>query len=413
VSFKKTHLQNGLTVVSEFHPQPRSVSLGVWVNSGTRHENSDEHGLSHLIEHLVFKGTKNRTAYQIAKSLESLGGDLNAYTSKEYTCLHSLTLKEHWTEAVQILADLTCHARLNAKDFKTEKNVILQEIAMSEDQYEEAITDLLFSHVYSKHPLSIPILGTAESLKKMNLRHVFKRYKQIYSPQNIILSAAGPIDHSDFVEQVIKNFKFKAGLKQRKPKVVVPRWKASHDFLYKDIEQTHCLWAFPVGGFKADDRFEAFIVNAALGGGMSSRLYQSVREKRGLVYTIYSSLMTFVDTGLITIYAAADHDEVKKINQLVLSELQKLIEKGLSSAEIEMFKTQIIGSLLIGSEDMESRMTSIGVNEMTFGRYRSVQETVENIQKIDARMMKDFLKKRVNLNKLSSFVLGHAKESLC
>jgi predicted Zn-dependent peptidase len=299
--FKKSELSNGIRVVSEMHPGSCAVSISIWVLTGTRDEASTDAGISHLLEHLVFKGTKTRSAYQIAKSLEALGGELNAYTTRENTCYHALVLKDHWEEALDVLADLVNNMHLNRKDFALEKSVILQEIAMSEDSHEEIIYDILYDQVYGQHPLGRSILGTPASITKMKQSQVMNYYKKTYAGENLIVSAAGCIDHSELVDGIQKRLGGKKPIDLDLPRRS-PRWLKRRHVVEKQAEQVHMLIGLPTASFKDKNRFEAVITNTLLGGGMTSKLYQSVRERRGLVYTIHSSLNTHIDSGILTIY---------------------------------------------------------------------------------------------------------------
>lgn len=403
--FRKTVLSNGLRVVSERHPSSKAVSLGVWVDTGTRDEVPGLEGISHFIEHLVFKGTKHRTAYGIVRDLEALGGDINAYTSKEQTCYHSLVLKEHWPTALNVLADITCHMKLSMKDFTLEKGVILQEIAMAEDNHEDLAFETLLSSVYGEHPLSIPILGTVKSITEMKLSTVMKRYRELYTGRNLVISAAGAIEHDDLVKEVEKLFRSKKAQPSEK-KRRKPKWRPTHQVIEKEAEQVHAVWAFPTVSFKDSRRFESFILNAALGGGMTSRLYQAVREKKGLVYNIHSSLNTMTDSGNITIYAGADLAKVDAVESVIMKEMEKLRKKGISKAEVDLFKTQVIGGIILGSEDVENRMTSLGINEMVFGRYRSVDEIVGEVQELTASRVNKFIRESLDMDQMARVLVG-------
>lgn len=290
-AFKKSVLPNGVRVVTEQHAHSRSVSVGVWVLTGTRDEAPTDIGLSHFVEHLVFKGTKNRNTYQIAKSLESLGGDLNAYTTREYTNYHSLVLKEDWKIGLEILSDLVCNMRISRKDFELEKKVILQEIAMSDDTPEDIIYDYFFEGVYKNHPLARQILGKSETIEKMTQKRVFEFYNHYYQGQNLVISAAGPIQHDQFVIECQKLFKTRKKFAAKSDRRS-PRWTVSNRILEKEMEQAHILVGFPTTSYQDRYRFEALILNSLLGGGMTSKLYQAIREKQGLAYTVYSSLNT-------------------------------------------------------------------------------------------------------------------------
>lgn len=403
--FKKSELKNGIRVVSELHPQSRAVSIGLWVLTGTRDEKPQEMGISHFLEHMVFKGTKTKSAYQIAKSLESLGGELNAYTTREYTCYHAIVLKDHWQKALDILADLVSNMSISKDDFNLEKSVILQEIAMSEDNLEEMIYDLYFAKALGKSSLGWPILGTTQTISDITLKQIHKYYQENYSGNNIIISAAGCIDHQELVEGIQKKLgnKKKRRIQRNRKK---PHHRAICEIVEKDTEQLHLLVGLPCPSFRDKFRFEAFVVNALLGGGMTSKIYQSVREKRGLVYTIYSALNTFEDFGLINVYAACEPKNMKAVVRNIVSEIKKIRRQGISEHDLEMFKTQVIGGLLLGSDDIENRMSSLGVNEMVFEKYKPVDAIVAEIEEVTVKSVNLFFKRYLDLNLAGWFLLG-------
>lgn len=403
--FKKTILSNGVRVVSEYHPHSKSVSIGVWVLSGTRDEHPNDVGLSHFVEHLVFKGTKSRNAYQIAKSLESLGGELNAYTTRESTTYHCTVLKEDWSIGLEVLSDLVCNMSLSQKDFELEKKVVLQEIAMSDDTPEDIIYDYLFEHSYKNHPLGRQILGLSETISTMTQKKVNDFYKTHYQGQNLIVSAAGPIDHDALVIEAQKLFKTRRKFNLNK-KRRVPHWKKARVVYEDDSEQVHILMGLPATSFNDDLRFEAFIVNSLIGGGMTSKLYQAVREKQGLAYSVFSGLNTQTDSGNITIYAATDPSKVKKTIQIIKDELLKIKKDGIKKSDLDLFKTQVRGQLLMGSDDIENRMTSLGVNEMIFKEYRSVERVIKQVEMITEKSVQKYIKNHLELDKMSVILMG-------
>lgn len=404
-AYKKSVLSNGVRVVTEQHSHSKSVSIGVWVLTGTRDEAPEDVGLSHFVEHLVFKGTKTRNAYQIAKSLESLGGDLNAYTTREYTNYHCLALKEDWKIGLEVLSDLVCNMKLLKKDFELEKKVILQEIAMSDDTPEDLIYDYFFEDVYKNHPLSRQILGESKTIEKMTQKKVLDFYKHFYQGENLIISAAGPVDHDQFVIQCQKFFRTR---KRFTAKAVrrAPRWKTFNKIYERDMEQAHILVGFPATSFHDKYRFEAFVVNALLGGGMTSRLYQNIREKNGLAYSVFSSLNTNVDSGNITVYAGTDAKNVKRVIQIIKDELLRLKKDGIKASDINLFKTQVRGQLLMGSDEIENRMSSLGINEMIFNGYRSVDQIIKEVEKVSEKSIKEYIKKYMDLSKTSVVLVG-------
>lgn len=403
--FHKSVLSNGIRVITEHHPLARSVAIGIWVDVGTRDEKAHQVGISHLLEHMVFKGTKTRSAFQIAKCLECLGGELNAFTSREQTCFHALVLKDHWVEALDLLSDLVTSMKFTKKDFNLEKGVILQEIAMAEENPEEFVFDLFFEACFGRHPLGRSILGSIDTLAKMKMQEVYAQYKHEYQGSHLLISAAGNIDHSDFVAKTEELLGSKLRRKYSS-KRVKPRWKNHRIIREKDTEQIHYLVGLPFPSFRGRDRFPGVIFNAALGGGMTSRLYQSVREKRGMAYTIYSTLNSFVDTGVLNIYAGIDSDKIEHLTDIIRRELGRIRKQGLKRSEIESFKTQTIGSLLLGSDDVDNRMNSIAVNELILGEYRSPESIVAQVQSVTSDDMHEFIDTWIRPEKMAGVLMG-------
>lgn len=394
VEFKRSSLSNGIQVLTERRSQTRALSIGVWVTVGTRDEKKQDMGLSHFLEHLVFKGTKKRSAFQLAQELESVGGDLNAYTTKEYTNYHCTVLKEDWEIGIDVLADLVCNMQLKSKDLEIEKGVILQEIAMSEEQYEDIIYDYFYAHAYDKNPLAYPILGTVKTIAGVNKKKIDDYYNKRYSASNILISASGDINHDEFClkcETLFKSKK-KSRIKDSRRK---PKFHSFRKHYEKKSEQAHLLVGFEAPGFKSPYRFEAFIVNSLLGGGMTSTLYQIVRERKGLAYSVYSSFNTQIDCGLISIYAGCDPKNVSKVYRLIIHELKRLRQKGITQKQLDSFKKQVTGSILLGSEDVESRMTSLGVNEMVFSKYRPVDLVIAEIDRISLASVNTWIREEM------------------
>ncbi|MEN0057639.1 MAG: pitrilysin family protein, partial [Bdellovibrio sp.] len=318
---------------------------------------------------------------------------------------HALVLKDHWEKALDVLADLVSNMHLNKKEFALEKGVILQEIAMSEDNHEEVIYDVFYEKVYGAHPLARPILGSPASIAKMKQKQVLDYYKKTYSGKNIIVSAAGCLDHAELMEGVVQRLgsKKSGSLVSRRR---APRWLKRRHVVEKQAEQVHMLLGFPTASFRDKYRFEAVIANTLLGGGMTSRLYQSVREKKGLVYTIHSSLNTHIDSGMLTVYAGTETKNARKVGDLISRELTKLRRQGVSKYEVEMFKTQVIGSILLGSDDIENRMTSLAVNELVFEKYRSVDSIIEEIKGVTVDSVNHYIRQELNLEQASGVLLG-------
>jgi predicted Zn-dependent peptidase len=403
--FNKTELANGVTVVTEHHPHSQALSIGAWVENGTRDEPRHLVGVSHLVEHLVFKGTRKRTSYQIARALEAVGGDLNAFTTRECTCFHAISLKEDGRLSLEVLCDLLSHATFEPDDFEKEKQVVIQELLMSTDNLEDYIFDLFFEKAYGLNPLARSILGSEQSLHEMSRRQVYDYYRTIYAGGPLIISAAGHLEHERVVEWV-RSFlgtKKRHLPRQRRSK---PRLLPIREVVAKPAEQVHILLALPVAKFRDPTRFESYVVNTLIGGGMTSKLYQNIRERRGLVYSIYSQLQSFTDTGLLTIYAATEPRHVHKVVGYICDELNKIHTRGISAADLKLFKTQVKGSVLLGADDVENRMNSLGVNEMVFGEYRSVDAVIGEINQVTVESVNAYIRKYLRLDQMAVMLLG-------
>jgi predicted Zn-dependent peptidase len=413
--YQKTTLKNGLRVVTEHHPESRSFSCGAWFIRGTRDEPEGLEGISHFLEHLVFKGTRKRSALDIAASLENLGGDLNAYTTKENTCYHGLVLSEDAPLALDVLVDLLTGMKIKSRDFDLEKNVILQEMAASVENHEDFAFELFFEKAYAGHPLAKKILGTEKSISSLSKKDVERYYSDFYRPENVIISASGALKHKAIVDLIDKLMRRASRWSNKKDKLKTqlsyghrepPSWKVFREVVERKTEMVHVLLGIPVPSFKDKDRFDAFVLNAYLGGGMTSRLFQSVREKRGLVYNIQSTLNTHEDCGAILVYASTERGNVKEVVQIIVDELIRLKKKEVKKEFVEQFKKQIAGQILLGSDDMENRMTSLGVNEMVFGNYRSVEQVIRDVRSVNEKSMSKFVKTYLDFDKVSALLVG-------
>ncbi|PWU12823.1 MAG: insulinase family protein [Bdellovibrio sp.] len=407
--FNKTVFSNGVRVVSEHHQQSHSIALGLWVLTGTRDEPEHCEGITHFLEHLVFKGTKTRSAYEIVRSLEELGGEVNAFTTREYTCFHATVLSQDWEIALDVLADLVSQMKVNRKDFEVERSVVLQEIDMSEDEHEDLAYDVFLRQFLGSHPLGRPILGTAQSLASLRLPMVKEYYRRHYTGRRLILSAAGNLQADELVKRAEKLLgRTKNYPRSRQEKRPRPRpFMAAVD---KNAEQLHLLMGFPATSFKDKRRFEAFLANNLLGGGMTSRLYQAVREKKGLTYSVYSSLHSFTDFGMLNILASAQPQKMPDVVKSIFSVIDKVKRRGLSRSELKLFQRQLEGNLRLGAEDMESRMNSLAVNEMIFQEYRPVERVIEEIHRVTPHSLKNFLEEYLDFQQAGILFLGSQAE---
>ena len=354
-------------------------------------------------------GTEKYNAFELARCLEARGGEINAFTAREHTCFHTSCLKEDMDLSVDVLTQLCAFARFNESDFKKEKQVIHQEILMAADDLEEYVYDLYYERIFPGNSLGYQILGSVKSLKTLSLNHVKDHYDQCFVPENMIVTAVGSVDHEALVGSLEKHLNRKTwkGGKKMENLPVTPPETVINDFFVKDCEQYHILVGFPAYSYSDPGRFNNFVVNTALGGGMTSKLYQSLREKRGLVYSVFSVLNTFTDTGLQTIYAGTEKDNVVQVIDLIKKELKDLRQKGLGREDIELYKTQAKGEIIIGSEDLENRMNSLAINEMIFGGYRSVDQVICDIDKVNRDSVMESIESKLDPeNNLSCFLLG-------
>lgn len=408
MNYQKTTLDNGIRVVSENHAESRCVVTGLWVEVGTRFEKFEQMGISHLLEHMVFKGTEKYTALELARSLEARGGDINAFTAREHTCFHTTSLKEDLPLCIDVLAQLTAFARFEKNDFEKEKRVIQQEIQMAMDELEEYFYDLYHERLYPKNSLGYQILGTVGSVDTLKVEDVKSYCDAHFIPENIIIAAAGAVNHEELVDYVQKSFKNKKWSESKKglQKFVTPSHSQVREFYQKDCEQYHVLVGLPACSYSSEDRFNGYVLNTALGGGMTSRLYQAIREDRGLVYSIFSMLNTFTDTGFQTIYAGTEKKNVNEVVDLIHKELVNVRANGLPSEDIEFFKTQARGQIIIGSEDIDNRMNSLAVNEMVFRKYRSIDSVIEDINKVTVDSVMKYINDKLDIDKLNYFLMG-------
>ena len=377
---ERATLPNGIRIVTEAMPYVRSVSLGVWIGSGSRIEHGQENGISHFIEHMVFKGTKHRSAEDIARSVDSVGGGLDAFTSKELVSFNTKVLDEHLPLALDILADLVLNPLFREQDIEKEKSVILEEIKMEADQPEFVLHETFISNFWKGHGLGKPILGTKETVKKFAQPMLCSYYDRVYSPRNILITAAGNLNHEAIVRLVRDKFEV---LQDRAtpPLDTVPRPHAPLILKKKEsLEQVHIALGVPAYALAHELRFPLYVLNTVLGGGMSSRLFQNIREKQGLAYAVYSELNLFSDTGCFTIYAGTAVEPAKQVVESVIQELHHLKDDLIGEDELRRAKDHLKGSLMLSLESTSSRMSNLARQELYFNRFMSLDEMLESIE---------------------------------
>ncbi|HET8683269.1 MAG TPA: pitrilysin family protein [Micromonosporaceae bacterium] len=378
---RRTVLPNGLRILTEAIPAMRSVSFGVWVGVGSRDESPSHSGVSHFLEHLLFKGTRRRTALEISAQIEAVGGETNAFTAKEYTCYYARVLDADLPLAIDVMCDIVADSTLSEADVETERGVILEEIAMHDDEPGDEVHDLFARAAFGEHPLGRQISGTVESISAMTRRQVQSFYRRRYTPPSIVVAAAGNLDHARVVKQVREAFAEAglpddpappAGYRPDNRRVRVRSGEVT--VLTKDTEQAHVVLG-GAGIARLDERrFAVGVLNNVLGGGMSSRLFQEIREKRGLAYSIYSYTSQYSDSGLFAIYAGCAPGKVEEVLELVRAELTEVAAHGLTDAEVARGKGMLKGAFVLGLEDTGSRMTRLGKGELLYGELLTVDE---------------------------------------
>jgi len=409
--YQKTTLKNGLRVVTIGMPSVRSISLGVWVDVGSRNEQRQESGVTHLIEHTVFKGTRNRTAKQIASSLESLGGSLNAFTSKEQTCYNARIIDEHLDVALDVVADLICNATLTPVNLGREKQVIYEEIKECRDMPSDHINDLFATAYWGKHPLGRPILGDAQTLAKIKRSQVTGYIDRNYRSGSIVVAAAGSVSHRKLVRLVREKLCFRPGVSEPfvKAERTLPR-----NILFEPTRnhQVHLCLGYPGPDYASAEKLTALVAQAYLGGGMSSVLFQKIREEKGLAYTVYTFNEFYRDGGVFGTYMAADRKNLRPCIEITLKELQRMKRRRLPSDKLDQVKSQIKGQLTLGMESTYSRMNRMARLELMTGSYVSLARTLEAIDKVSSSQVLELCNRTLDNDSLALAVLGAADKSV-
>lgn len=377
---ERIQLKNGLRVVIEKIPTVRSVSFGIWVKTGSRNETPNNSGISHFIEHMLFKGTERFSAKEIAEQFDAIGGNVNAFTSKEYTCYYAKVLDEHLPIAVDVLSDMFFHSKLERDELAREKNVILEEISMYEDTPDDMVHDLVSQAAYGEHPLAYPILGTEGHLLAMDSSHLSQYMKEHYTIDNTVISVAGNVDER-LIELLERHFGHFDNHGTDSP-LTVPAFNGELLYYEKATEQNHICLSLP--GFATGDdlQYAMVLLNNAIGGGMSSRLFQEVREKRGLAYSVYSYHSSHADSGLFTIYAGTAPKQTKEVLDLTLELLRDVAIHGLDANELHKGKEQLKGSLILSLEGTGSRMNRLGKNELMLGQHYTLDQMIDHIERV-------------------------------
>ncbi|MDP4181889.1 MAG: pitrilysin family protein [Bacillota bacterium] len=410
--FEKEILDNGVRIVCEKIPHVRSVSIGIWVGTGSRNENKCNNGVSHFIEHMLFKGTNSKSAKEIAESIDNIGGQLNAFTGKECTCYYTKTLDSHFDIAIDVLSDMFFNSKFDKKDIDVERKVIVEEIGMYQDSPEELVHDVLSETIWQGDPLGYPILGTQESLSNLNRDAITSYIDSNYTSSNSVISVAGNYDHNRLISMINESFG-----KWKKKDIQLQDYNSAEFrpdsvFMEKDTEQVHICIGFNGISHGKDDIYTLLAVNNIFGGGMSSRLFQKIREEKGLVYSIYSYPASYKDNGLFTIYAGMNPEHLDTVLKLVVSEIKTLKKKGISKEDLEKSKEQLKGNYILGLESTSSRMNSIGKSELMLGKIYSPDEILKKIDDINLNGVREIIDKIFDLDLVGFSAVGNLKNKV-
>ncbi|GGH16304.1 M16 family metallopeptidase [Silvibacterium dinghuense] len=405
-NIRRTILPNGLTILTEKMNHIRSVAMGVWIGAGSRHELPEVNGISHFVEHMVFKGTKSRSAQRIAREVDAIGGNLDAFTGKETVCFNMKVLDEHVPTALEVLSDLVLNPVFSPEEIDRERGVILEEIKMDEDNPDYLVHEIFTQNFWKDHPLGKPILGTKETVKSFERDTLFGYYDSRFLGGNMVFSAAGNIEHDEFVERVTRKFEsLPAGqsVNGGEPPKTAARINLRNK---KSLEQVQLCLGVPSPPVADEQRYVTLVLNTVLGGGMSSRLFQTVREERGLAYAIYSDLSPYRDTGALCVYAGTSSSKAIEVVKLVMEEFGKLKQVPLSADELRRAKDQLKGNLLLSLESSMSRMSNLARQQMYFNYFFGLQEILDKVEHVTAEQVMEMAQTLFQPERVAATLLG-------
>ena len=403
-------LANGVRVITEVMPHVRSVSVGIWIGSGSRRESTAQNGISHFIEHMLFKGTTSRSAEDIARSVDALGGDLDAFTAKELVCFNTKVLDQHLSQAFDVLADLVLHPAFREEDIEKEKGVILEEIKMEDDSPDYLVHEIFSANFWKDHALGKPILGTPQSVRQFDRQKVRDFYRAVYTPENILVTAAGHLTHAELAGLVRQHFDSLSkgtAVPAEQPPSTHARIALRNK---KSLEQVHLCMGVPSYPLPHRERFACYVLNTLLGGGMSSRLFQNIRERQGLAYAVFSELNPYRDTGCLSIYAGTSLASAPKVVESITREFRDLKERLVGDEELRRAKDHLKGSLMLGLESTGSRMSNLARQGMYFGRFFSLDELLESIEVVTADDVRRIAQTFFDPKQIALTVLGNLEK---
>ncbi len=404
--YEKIQLNNGVRIVWERVPGVRSVAVGLWVGTGSRHEAAAMNGAAHFIEHMVFKGTENRSAAELAEEMDAIGGQVNAFTTKENTCFYARVLSEHLNTALDVLCDMFFCSRFDEQDVQNERGVILEEIEMYKDTPEDLVAEELFGKVFARTPLGRPILGKKASLKNMTGAGLKAWMADNYLPGQIVVALAGDVPETG-IDYIKRRFE---GMAPKPPRALKKAaYKPAFTTKYKPIDQIHLCIAFPGLSMTDEDRYAMRLLGDILGGGMSSRLFQELREKRGLCYSIYSFGTAHLDTGLNAVYTALSREQEEAAIGAVLEQIRRLLEDGVTEKELSRAREQVKSNALMSLESTSARMNRLGRNELLFGHVRELEELIERYNAVTREELLSLARRVYDFDSISFSAVGRVK----
>jgi predicted Zn-dependent peptidase len=407
--YRKTVLDNGIRVISEEIDHVRSISIGIWVQCGSRHEDRQTNGMAHFIEHMLFKGTRNRSAFDIASAIDSVGGVMNAFTGKELTSFYIKIPDYHLAMAIDLLADIFKNSLFDPEEIGKEKSVVLQEIHMLDDSPDDYIHDFFEEIFWKDHPLGYPVLGTKEGVEGFSRDAIVRFVNDRYRGQNVVLTAAGNLKHEVLVELVSQAFGSIAR-DVNQDSIGAPEVSAGIAVLPKDLEQVHLVMGCPAPSSLSPERYPSFLLNTVLGGSMSSRLFQEIREKRGLAYAIHSYLTPYRDVGMLGIYVGTSEDSVRDVVGLILDELSRLTHVALTERELHSAKELIKGNFLLSMESTDNHMTRLAKNEICFQDHVSTEEVIRQIDAVTGEDIRSLAAEIFNPSTIGVAAIGRVSE---
>jgi len=409
VIYRKTVLENGLRVITEAWPHTEAASVGIWVRTGSRDERPEENGLSHFIEHLVFKGTRRRSALDIVREIESVGGTINAFTAKEYTCFHARVLDKDLPLALDVLCDLLTEPLFDPVELEKERMVILQEIKMADDVPDDHIYDLFHRSFWGDHPLGLPIIGTKETVSSFSREQIEGFFRRRYTPERMIVAAAGHIEHEEVVREVERRLGSIPPSDDHRPEPRAEGGKGGVGVEYRELEQVHLCLGVRGIPYAHPNRFAGYVLHTILGGNMSSRLFQEIREKRGLTYSVYSFMNSYRDSGVLGVYAGTTKEELDEVIDLILRELRRMKAGEVEEREVQVAKEYLKGNMVLALESSDGRMSRLAKNEIYFGRHIPLEEALRELDRVDVERVLEASREFFNAS-FNLVLLGSLKE---